>query len=123
MALTDAESGLLRYSLVFVWLATALVSAIEVDGQSAQLLAAAGVHDQALARLITLSGAGIDALLGVAMWLKPSRRIYLAALGTMVLMTLLASLLQPSWWLHPLGPLTKNLSLAAMLWVLAGQRR
>jgi hypothetical protein len=33
-------------------------------------------------------------------------------------MTLLATLIHPAWWLHPFGPLTKNLPIAAILWVL-----
>ena len=40
----------------------------------------------------------------------------------MLVMTALASVLDPSLWLHPLGPLTKNVPIAAALWVLAGTR-
>ncbi len=31
-------------------------------------------------------------------------------------MTLAATVLQPGLWLHPLGPLLKNLPIAALLW-------
>ena len=37
--------------------------------------------------------------------------------------TLLASAIDPSWWLHPLGPLTKNLPIAAILLVLLQDER
>ena len=36
----------------------------------------------------------------------------------MVLMTLLATAIDPGGWLHPLGPLSKNLPIAAALLVL-----
>jgi len=118
MMLTSRDENLLRYSLVFVWLATALVSVLELHGQSAQLLAGIrGLHPASGSMLI-LGGASVDAVLGLALWLKPSRAVYLAALSVMLLMTLLATVLTPWWWLHPLGPLTKNIPIAAVLVIL-----
>ncbi|MDP3653905.1 MAG: DoxX-like family protein [Rhodoferax sp.] len=117
--MTAGQHTLLRFSLVFVWLATALVSVWELNGQSSAVLHAAGVHDAWLVRSLVWSGAGLDALLGLALWLYPLHRTYLAALAAMLLMTLLASVLDPSLWLHPLGPLTKNIPMAAALWILA----
>ena len=119
MTLTDKDENLLSLSVVFVWLATAAVSVWELNGQSAQLLMAAGVQDASLARVLSLGGAAIDALLGVAMLVKPGRVSYLSALAVMLVMTVTATLLDPSLWLHPLGPLTKNLPIAAVLFILA----
>jgi hypothetical protein len=119
MTLSTKDQQWLRLSIVFVWLATAVVSVWELQGQSAQLLQAAGVQDPALARLLILGGAGVDAVLGLAMLLWPARWTYLTALAVMALMTLVASLLHPSLWLHPLGPLTKNLPIAVLLFILA----
>lgn len=123
MRLEARDVKLLRYCLVFVWLATSLVSVIEWHGQSAELLRAAGMQQPALMDTLILGGAVVDALLGLALWLKPSRRVYLMALFMMVAMTMLASLLRPDLWLHPLGPLTKNVALAGLLWVLAVRTR
>jgi len=123
MRLEARDVNLLRYCLVFVWLATSLVSVIEWHGQSAELLRAAGMQQPALTDTLILGGAVVDALLGLALWLKPSRRVYLMALFMMVAMTVLASLLRPDLWLHPLGPLTKNVALAGLLWVLAVRTR
>jgi hypothetical protein len=64
-------------------------------------------------------GAALDAALSCAIWIKPSRMVYLTALAAMGLMTLIAALMAPSLWLHPLGPLTKNVPLAVSLWILA----
>ena len=113
-----AALGVLRASLVFVWLATAVVSVVEREGQSALLLQQAGWTDAAAIRTVVFAGAGVDLLLGLAMALRPGRSVYWAALAVMALMTLAATLLLPALWLHPLGPLTKNVPLAAGLWLL-----
>ncbi len=109
----------LRYSLIFVWLATAVVSLWEWSGQSAALLHRAGIHDAMWVALAIGGGAAADAALGVALWRWPSRATYLTALALMAVMTLVATALDPALWLHPLGPLTKNLPIAAALWLLA----
>lgn len=109
----------LRLSLVFVWLWTAVVSVWEVQGQSRALLVAGGVSDTAMANALVLAGAALDATLGLWLLLRPSRPAYLLAWATMVVMTLVATLLSPDLWLHPLGPLSKNIPMAVVLWLLA----
>ncbi len=109
---------LLRLSLVAVWLMTGLVSLIELRGQSTTLLMAAGMTNAAWMDALIWSGGLLDVLLGLALWFVPRRGIYWCALLSMILMTILATLLSPSLWLHPLGPLIKNIPLAAIFWVL-----
>jgi len=118
--MTNESHGLrcLRHSLVFVWLATAAVSVWERHGQSLALLRAAGLSDASWIAALIWAGAATDAALGLALWFKPGRLTYLLALAGMLLMTLLATVLAPDLWLHPLGPLTKNLPLAVILSIL-----
>ncbi|APW43492.1 DoxX-like family protein [Rhodoferax saidenbachensis] len=116
--MTHSELRWLRYSLVFVWLATAVVSVWELHGQSRALLLAGGVTDVRMANTLTLAGAVLDVVLGLLLLLKPVRRVYGLALLVMLCMTVVASAMVPALWLHPLGPLTKNLPIAAVLWVL-----
>lgn len=111
--------SLLRASLIAVWLGTAGVSLLELNGQSAQLLQAAGLSDLRLIQALIIGGALADLALGLALWLRPGRITYLASLALMLVMTLVATALLPALWLHPLGPLLKNLPIAALLWVLA----
>ncbi|MGQ0729388.1 DoxX-like family protein [Acidovorax sp.] len=118
-----ASARLLRASLVIVWLATAVVSVWELHGQSRELLAGlptAWTEGPAswLPTAIILAGAATDAVLGLWLALRPGRKAYGAALLVMLAMTLLATAIHPAWWLHPFGPLTKNLPIAAILWVL-----
>ena len=121
--MNQVSALLLRASLVVVWLATAVVSVWELHGQSRELLAGlptawAGGHVPWLPTAIILAGAAADAVLGLWLALRPGRKAYGAALLMMLAMTLLATAIQPAWWLHPFGPLTKNLPIAAILWVL-----
>lgn len=121
--MNHASARLLRASLVVVWLATAVVSVWELHGQSRELLAGlptawAGGHAPWLPTAIILAGAAADAVLGLWLALRPGRKAYGAALMVMLIMTLLATAIHPAWWLHPFGPLTKNLPIAAILWVL-----
>ena len=121
--MNQVSARLLRASLVVVWLATAVVSVWELHGQSRELLAGlptawAGGHTLWLPTAIILAGAAADAVLGLWLALRPGRKAYGAALLMMLAMTLLATAIQPAWWLHPFGPLTKNLPIAAILWVL-----
>lgn len=106
-----------RGSLIGLWLWTGLVSLWELHGQSAALLHAAGL-EPGLADALILSGAGLDLLIGAALWRWHAPRLYLAAGLAMLVMTLVGSLLLPTLWLHPLGPLSKNLPIAALLFLL-----
>ena len=95
----------------------------ELHGQSRKLLAGLPTawtegNTSWLPTAIILAGAAADAVLGLWLALRPGRKAYGAALLMMLAMTLLATAIHPAWWLHPFGPLTRNLPIAAILWVL-----
>lgn len=114
---TDEIDRLLRLSLVAVWLVTAVASIVELNGQSRHVLAEAGVASPPwLVQLLIVGGAAADLAIGLALWLRPGRTVYLVAFALMLGMTLVATVLQPTLWLHPLGPLLKNIPIAALLW-------
>lgn len=107
----------MRLSLVVVWLFTAVASIVELNGQSRQVLAAAGIASpQWLVQGLIVGGAAADLAVGIALWRWPGRASYAGALALMLVMTLVATVLQPGLWLHPLGPLLKNIPIAALLW-------
>lgn len=118
MALNAGQGRVLQASLIAVWLGTAVVSAVEARGQSLRLVIDAGLHQPGWQATAIWGGVALDAVLGVAMCLRPGRGTWIAALWAMCAMTLLATVLAPGLWLHPLGPLLKNLPIAAVLWVL-----
>jgi uncharacterized protein YbjT (DUF2867 family) len=103
---------LLRLSLAFVWIITGLTSAFFYPtGESYLLLAKTGIHGT-LAPLMLYGGAGLDLLLGLALLF--SYRLHQAALLQIVIMilySLIISVALPEFWLHPFGPVSKNLPL------------
>lgn len=109
----------LRWSLAAVWLLTAWVSLWELNGASRQLLWDAGWQNADWIQAVIISGALLDALLGLALLRYDRARVYHAALAATVVMTVLGTCLLPGLWLHPLGPMLKNLPIVALLWALA----
>lgn len=119
--MTSHEQRIARASLIALWLGTAAVSLIGLRGQSTALLVQAGIASGPLADALIVAGSTLDIALGLLLWLRPGRVSAWLALAGMALMTLVATALLPVLWLHPLGPLLKNLPVAALLWLLARQ--
>jgi len=111
----------MRYSLVAVWLLTALVSGLDWNGAGSRLLAQGAITDPQWVQWLIWSGTAADGGIGLLLWLRPGRISYTLAFAMMLLMTAIATWLLPSLWLEPLGPLTKNLPIAAALWFLLQQ--
>ena len=81
---------------------------------SLALLARIGVHD-AVALSLLYGAAALDLLLGIATFAWPRRRLWLVQIALIVLYTLLISWRLPEYWLHPYGPVLKNLPMLAAL--------
>lgn len=109
---------LLRLSLVAVWLWTCIASLLQWQGESTALLVAGGIQTPGMQAWLIGGGAALDLMLGLGLLFRPGRSAYAAALIAMLLMTVAATALLPALWLHPLGPLSKNLPIAAALWLL-----
>ena len=110
---------LLRVSVALVWIVTGIVSlgAYPV-ADSLALLSRVGLHGPfALAALYI--AAALDLALGIATLAVRNRR-WLYALQALVIVgyTAIITLWLPEYWLHPYGPVLKNLPLLAVLWLL-----
>lgn len=118
---------LLRLSIAAVWLATAAVSlGLYPQDESQALLARAGVPPE-LQPAALWSAAGLDLLLGVlTLWPLPARRWLWGLQGALIVFySAVIALRLPEFWLHPYGPLTKNLPMLAallLLWQLEPRR-
>lgn len=105
-----------RWSLVALWWGTALVSALGWGGISHALMRAPGWVPDALVSPLVAGGIAVDVLMGAWLVWRPGPQACRAGLAVVALFTLLASAMVPAQWLHPLGPLLKNLPIAALLW-------
>lgn len=108
-------------SLAAVWLWTGVVSlGLYPVEDSLALLADFGLHGTP-ARVALYAGALLDLAIGLATLLAPRRhlpRLLQAQAAVMLGYTLLITLRMPHWWLHPYGPLTKNLPMLALIGLL-----
>lgn len=109
----------LRLALSLVWLGTALVSAgVYPVTDSLQLLAAVGLAGTAAMSVLMLA-TGVDLLFGLLTLANPvGRRLWQVQAALVVGYTLIISIWLPHWWLHPFGPVLKNLLVLAALYVL-----
>lgn len=103
---------LLRLAIAFVWIATGIISIFFYPhADSYQLLAATGIHG--ILAPVALYGASLlDLALGVATLFRYQIRwtAWLQIL-VMLLFSLMIALYLPQYWLHPYGPLIKNIPL------------
>jgi DoxX-like family len=108
-----------RLSLVAVWLWTALISAQQAQGLSLELVQLNGRIPPEWQGPAIWGGVAVDLLLGLWMAWRPQALAYWCALSMTLLMTLVGTFVAPELWLHPLGPMSKNLPILALLWLLA----
>jgi uncharacterized protein YbjT (DUF2867 family) len=123
-AVLDLWLPVLRMAIAFLWIWTGIVSlGLYPVADSYALLARVGLHG-AMATIALYGAAVFDLALGVLTLAAPRRwrrPLWLAQLALMAGYTLLITLFLPEQWLHPYGPISKNLPLAAaiaLLWAL-----
>jgi len=107
----------LRVSLAFIWLFTGFVC-IGGTEDGARLVERVGIHGAAGTWTIRLTS-GFEILLGIAILL--GRRPRLVAIVQIVLIagfTVIISVFLPEYWLHPFGPVAKNVVLIAAAYAL-----
>ena len=113
---------LCRLSLSFLWILTGLTSALFSPETGFHILAGAGIEGT-LADICVYGGSLLDISIGI--WLlTPFKQqlCYLVQVVVIVVFTVLLTLIAPEFWLHPFGPVTKNLPIIALLVVLYQSR-
>ena len=109
----------LRWSVALVWIVTGIVSlGLYPVEESYALLARTGITG-ALAPLALYGAALMDLAFGVAtLLLKRRQWLWLAQLAVILFYTAVITVRLPEFWLHPYGPLLKNLPMLAVIWLL-----
>jgi hypothetical protein len=120
-AVLDMWQPVLRAALALLWIWTALVSfGLYPLADSRALLARVGLHG-ALATIALYGAAALDLVLGVLTLAAPvrwRRTVWLAQAALIAGYTLLITRFLPEYWLHPYGPISKNLPLLALIGLL-----
>ena len=118
--------ALMKACVAAVWIVTGLLSlGLYPVPQSLALLADFGLHG-AWAQAALYAGAIVDLVLGFAVLLAPSRWlpwVWRTQLLVIVGYTALITLRIPHWWLHPFGPILKNLPMLVGIAMLAALPR
>jgi uncharacterized protein YbjT (DUF2867 family) len=123
-AVLDLWLPVLRVALALMWIWTAIVSfGLYPVQDSYALLARVGLHG-AIASIALYGAALLDLLLGVLTLAAPARwrrPVWLLQLALIAGYTVLITFFLPEYWLHPYGPISKNLPILAaiaLLWAL-----
>lgn len=109
---------LARLSLALLWIFTGLTSLFFDYTTGYQLLVSSGFSDS-ITQLLIYSGSILDISLGI--WLlsnKSTKSCYSTQIIVITGYTLLLTIIEPSYWLHPFGPLTKNLPVIMLVLML-----
>lgn len=103
---------MLRYSLAFVWLATAIITAFFTPHHiSDALFAQIGLTGKT-AIGVYYSSLLVDFLLGITLLFNYQLKIFGPIQFLLILFySLIIGFNAPEWWLHPYGPLLKNIPL------------
>ncbi|MGV3742235.1 MAG: NAD(P)H-binding protein [Burkholderiaceae bacterium] len=119
LAKLDWLLPLLRISIALVWIVTGIVSlGLYPVQDSYALLARVGITGM-LAPLMLYGAALMDLAFGIAtLVLRRRYWLWLAQLAAIVFYTLIISWKLPEFWLHPYGPLLKNVPMLAAIWLL-----
>ncbi len=116
--MTPVELRLARFTLAAVWLATGfIVLFVYPKEDSMVLLQRVGLFGTpAVAALY--GGALLDIVLGVLTLSMCGKRLWIAQACLIIIYTLVITIGVPEFWVHPFGPILKNLPILTLLWLL-----
>lgn len=109
----------LRWSIALVWIVTGIVSlGLYPVVESYALLSRVGISGW-MAPVMLYGAALLDLVFGFATILMKRRHwLWWAQIATIIFYTVVITLRLPEFWLHPYGPLLKNLPMLAAIWLL-----
>ena len=111
-----------KYSLAFLWIFTGLTSVYFSPEIGYEILANANVNG-ALADVAIYAGGILDIVLGL--WLITSFKTKLCCItqiSVITVYTILLTFIDASFWLHPFGPITKNIPIVVLIFFLMNNK-
>ena len=113
-----SDLRLMRLTLAVVWLVSGALSlGVYPRQQSLEILAGVNLHGKA-ATLALYGGALPDNLLGMLTLVWPAQMLWRVQAGVILGYTAIITIWLPQYWLHPFGPVLKNLPILLLLWLL-----
>ncbi len=103
------------YSLAFLWVFTGLISIYFSPEIGYEILASANITGS-MADFSVYAGGALDIVLGL--WLLTSVKTKLCCIvqvATIAFYTLILTVVDASFWLHPFGPITKNIPIIVLI--------
>jgi len=114
-SLNNWTVSLFRFALAFVWIWTGLISlGIYPVAGSLNMLAQLGLHG-GLATTLLYGASFLDCAIGIATLLAPSCSLWRLQFAVIVGYSILITIFLPYFWLHPFGPILKNIPILVML--------
>jgi hypothetical protein len=115
---------LLRFALAWLWITTGVLSAFGFPVESSySMLNQVGIPDF-LTPFFLYGAAGLDIALGVALLFSYHLRLVVILQITIVLVyTLFITIGIPELWLHPFGPVSKNIPLIIATFLLPAEEK
>ena len=117
MNLSEKQLLAIKYSLAFLWLFTGFISLTYGKDIGLEVLANRNIVGTN-AEILVYLGSGIDLLIGV--WLltdKWQKACCMSQIVVIVTFTILLTWFDYRFWLHPFGPVTKNLPILVLVWL------
>ncbi len=112
------EAKAIRLTLAAVWIITGVLSlGIYPVQESLGLLARVGITGT-LAIFTLYFEAVLDIVIGIVTVAVPSKKLWQLQAAIIIAYTLVISVYLPEFWLHPFGPILKNLPILTLLWLL-----
>jgi DoxX-like family len=112
------DLSLMRYSLAIVWIVTGILSlGIYPQEDSIALLARIGIEGKH-ALIALYFGSTADIVLGLLTLYSSGKLLWLVQAVFVLIYTMVISIYLPEFWLHPFGPILKNIPFLTLLWLL-----
>jgi hypothetical protein len=118
---TIKHDGLMRaakYSLAFLWIFTGITSIYFSPEIGYEILARASITG-VMADVSIYAGGALDIVIGS--WLLTSFRIKLCCIIqviAIIVYTVLLTYIDANFWLHPFGPITKNIPIIVLIFLI-----
>jgi len=116
--MTYEEQRAVRSCLALIWLITGILSFGLYPVEDSLLMLEGLPLPFGALFWVLYAAATLDIVMGVLTLRWPRRELWVAQAVLIISYSLLATWLVPQFWLHPCGPLLKNVAILVLLWLL-----